>query len=107
MKRSLAVLAGLAALAALLAVTGQLTSQKVYAGEHTGAANPLAPRWLPPDASHGAVSIGKMAGLTVLALAILGFIIRTWRAAGREPSPSGTCGQASISTEVAVTPSTA
>lgn len=76
--------AGLAVLCALLAATGQLTARRVYAGEHTAVANPLAAAWLPPPLPQTLVSIGELAGVAVLALAVLGFVIHTWRASKAE-----------------------
>jgi len=77
-------LAVFASVATLVAIAGQAASQSVYAGEHSQAANPLAPLWLPALMPASLVQLGHAAGVVALALAITGLAIRTRRASGVE-----------------------
>lgn len=73
-----------AAVATLVAIVGQAASRSVYAGEHTQAANPLAPLWLPTLIPATLVQLGDAAGLVALGLAIIGLAIRARGAPGVE-----------------------
>ncbi len=68
----------------IIAGAGQVTSRRIYAGEHTAISNPLGLTPFPPGAAETAVLLGHGIGLMALFLAIVGLVIRTRSARAAE-----------------------
>jgi signal transduction histidine kinase len=76
--------AWLALAGTFIAMAGQATSIRIYAGDHSAIYNPLGFTPFPPGVPEAAVQLGDGVGVVGLLLAVVGLVVRTRSARGAE-----------------------